>query len=139
MTVDDVTDTRDRSTRVTCAAEGCGVEFAASRSDAKYCSATCRQRARRKRHDPLSRGERPARPVRDGTRKRQAGEYVESIIGLAPGDTVRAALQAVDVQGAVTEAGAPLERWDRELTETIQVLNRLRRIIRDELRRHESA
>lgn len=117
--------------------EVCGNAFQAKRSDATTCGATCRKRLNRRRHDPVLTPDDTARRLgtKDGTRKRSAVELLDGIIRQRHVQ-LEHVLKLADVPLAVTAEDAPLERWDKELTTTIQLLSRVRRAIRDERQRH---
>jgi hypothetical protein len=119
----DVTASRD--TKV-CEFDGCGRAFQAKRSDARFCSATCRQRDKRARDSASLAGTQTG----SGAATR-LGRLVETI------DTTRGTLVYVDIEKAIASAdGDRLKQWDTDLTAAIQALGRVRRSIRDERQRH---
>lgn len=66
--------------------------------------------------------------TRDGSRKRTADHLVGNVIDRVLGTV--AALQHIDLEAAVASEYAPLAEWDKNLTDIIVPLNRLRGEIR---------
>lgn len=73
---------------------------------------------------------RPATSERaDGHRwSRQPAELVENVVGMAKG--LPLAIGSIDVQAAIASPDAPLSEWDKQLTDAITALVRLRKQIR---------
>jgi hypothetical protein len=69
--------------------------------------------------------------TRDGSRKRPATDVASNVFRKLAGFVP--ALREVDLATAITDSDAPLAEWDKQLTDVIQTLSRIRGDIRKEM------